>query len=637
MTLIVAICFANSGADTNVEETYPFETFPGTTVTTADAESSPAPTTSSPDSESAPSPEQAQSPRKRSSIRAAFSAFRIRNYRLYVSSQILTNSCGWMQRIAQDWLMLTLTGDVAMVGLTVALQFSPILAFGLFGGIIADRYDKRRILMITQSMMGVVALTLGILTLTGVVQPWHVLAMAATLGLTTVVDNPARQSFVPELVGLKHLRAAISLNASVFQLGALIGPMLAAVAIELVGEGLSFVANAGACMVAVGLLVLMRPRELNAAPAVARGRGQLREGLAGVRRHPRLLWPTVLVGFVAISGVNLATVLTAYADEVFESGAGGYGMLSAMVALGAIAGSLATTQRSARLRQLVFGAAAIGALEITAATMGHQVLFAAVLVAVGMAILMYLTSSNALVQSTSAPTMRGRVMALYIVVLLGAQALSGVLIGAVASTFGPQVAMAACGAGPLIGAVVIGVLLARRGRLSARVVLRNRPGRGFVYIVPQSRPAGGGHSPAGWWAMRLRNTRIRRGLPRPAAIRNARIRPSRRPDLGNAGIRPSRMQRASLPRRQSRPTPPVTSTRGFTPPRPPRTLQPAEIRRGQVRPSQIRTSQVRASQIRPSQIRPSQIRASQIRPSQIRPGQPDQPHPRGEHPQDLPR
>jgi MFS family permease len=521
-------------------------------VTTADAESSPAPTTPSPDSKTGPSSEPA-SPPKRSSIRATLSAFRIRNYRLYVSSQILTNTCGWMQRIAQDWLMLTLTGDVAMVGLTVALQFSPILAFGLFGGIIADRYDKRRILMITQSMMGVVALTLGILTLTGVVQPWHVLAMAATLGVTTVVDNTARQSFVPELVGLKHLRAAISVNASVFQLGALIGPMLAAVAIELVGEGLSFVANAGACALAVGLLIMMRPRELNAAPAVARSRGQLREGLAGVRRHPRLLWPTVLVGFVAISGVNLATVLTAYADEVFESGAGGYGMLSAMVALGAIAGSLATTQRHARLRQLVFGAAAIGALEVTAAAMGHQVAFAAVLVAVGMAILMYLTSSNALVQSTSAPTMRGRVMALYIVVLLGAQALSGVLIGWIASTFGPQVAMAACGAGPLIGAVVIGVVLARRGRLSARVILRDRPGRGFVYIVPQARATTGHRTPSGWWAMRLRTAGLRRGrLRRPALLRSGRIRPSR---LRPGSLRP-RQPRPELRRSQSRPSQP---------------------------------------------------------------------------------
>lgn len=415
--------------------------------------------------------------------------------------------------------MLTLTGDVAMVGLTVALQFSPILAFGLLGGVIADRYNKRRILMVTQSVMGAVALVLGVLALTGVVQPWHVLAMAATLGLTTVVDNPARQSFVPELVGLAHLRSAISVNASVFQLGALVGPMCAAVAIELAGEGIAFVANAGACVLAVTLLVAMRPRELNAPPAVSRARGQLREGLAVVRRQPRLLWPTVLVGFVAISGINLATVLTAYADDVFHSGAGGYGLLSAMVALGAIAGSLASTRRQARLRQLVSGAVAIGLLEFVAAMIDHEVVFPLVLIGVGMAILMYLTSSNALVQATSAPNLRGRVMALYIVVLLGAQALSGVLIGTVASTFGPQLAMAACGVGPLLGALIIGPVLARRGRLSARVMVRNRPGRSFVYIVPRTSTPARRRVPGRWRAARTRVDRSRRPRRRPATTR----------------------------------------------------------------------------------------------------------------------
>ncbi|WP_216843991.1 MFS transporter [Phytoactinopolyspora alkaliphila] len=505
---------------------------------TATAESRPVPSSSSQDRSPSSSPA-----RKPSSLRATLAAFRVRNYRLYVTSQVLTNSCGWMQRIAQDWLMLTLTGDVAMVGLTVALQFTPILAFGLVGGILADRYDKRRILMITQSVMGLVALTLGVLTLTGVVAPWHVLAMAATLGFTTVVDNPARQSFVPELVGMEHLRSAISVNASVFQLGALVGPMLAAVSIELVGEGLSFVANAAACSVAVVLLVAMRPGELKAPPVVARARGQLREGLATVRREPQLLWPTVLVGFVAVSGINLATVLTAYADRVFHSGAGGYGLLSAMVAVGAIIGSLATSRRHTRLRQLVVGAAAIGALEMVAATIRSQVFFAVLLVAIGVAVLTYLTSSNALVQTTTAPTMRGRVMSLYIMVLLGAQALSGVLIGWIASTFGAHAAMAACGLGPLLGAAVVGTVLARRGQLSARVMIRDRPGRGFVYIVPQRdvrpwlRP-----QPAAWWAARLAPIRRRRHAaghhetrPVPAQCAKTALNPGRGPFTASPG------------------------------------------------------------------------------------------------------
>lgn len=422
-------------------------------------------------------------------LRSALNSLRVRNYRLYVISQLLTNPCGWMQRVAQDWLILTLTGSVTMVGLTVTLQLGPMLLFGLWGGVIADRYDKRTILMVTQSLFAASAFTLGVLTLTGLVRPWHILVSAAFLGLATVVDNPSRQAFVPEVAGPEHLRNAISINSTVFQLGGLLGPALAGASIAAVGEGWSFLLNGLAGVTAVTLLVAMRPDQLRRTPVAPRAPGQLREGLAYVRRTPEILWAVVLVGFVAVSGINLATVLAAYADEVFDIGASGYGLLNSCVAAGAVLGALASTRRTRlRLRQLVYGAAVLGLLEVGASALGALWLFAPVLIAIGAASLLYLTAGNTMVQTTVTPRMRGRVMALYVLVLFGAQAASGTIIGTVAGAYGARVAMMVCGLGPLLGAAVVGVVLARRGGLVPRVILHDRPGRGVVYVVPATAP-----------------------------------------------------------------------------------------------------------------------------------------------------
>ncbi|WP_184822156.1 MFS transporter [Jiangella mangrovi] len=422
----------------------------------------------------------------RSHWRDTFASLRVRNYRLYVTSQVLTNTCGWMQRVAQDWLILSLTGNVAWVGLTVSLQLAPMLVFGLWGGVVADRFDKRRLLMITQSLIALSALVLGTLTLLGAIEPWHVLAAAAFTGLAIVIDNPARQAFVPEVAGHQHLRNAISINSTVFQIGALVGPALAAVGIALVGEGWSFIVNAMAGVTAVVLLVMMRASELSAAPAIARTRGQLREGLRYVGEKPAILWSTVLVGFVAITGINLATVLAAYADDVFDIGSAGYGLLNSCLAAGAVAGALASTRRrSLRLRTLVYTSGVLGVLLMVAGVIAWLPLFCVVLVAVGATSLLYLTGGNTLVQTSVTATMRGRVMALYILVLFGAQAGSGTLIGWLAHEFGAHLAMIVSGAGPLLGAVVVGTVLARKGRLTTRLILRDRPGRGVLYVVPR--------------------------------------------------------------------------------------------------------------------------------------------------------
>ena len=415
-----------------------------------------------------------------------FPSLHVPNYRLYVASQLLTNPLGWMQRIAQDWLILQLSGNVALVGLTVTLQMGPMLLFGLWGGMLADRYDKRKILMVTQSLFAATALGLGLLVVTGLVQPWHILVSAFVLGLAIVADNPARQAFVVEVAGGDNLRNAISLNSTVFQMGGLVGPALAGVSIAAIGEGPSFLLNSAAGVVAVSLLARMDPSRLRAAPRVPRDRGQLRAGLQHILDRPVILWTIVLIGFVALTGINLATVLTAYADRVFGSGAGGYGLLSASLATGAVIGSVASTRRvRVGLRQLVYLALGVGTLQLAAALTGAQVLFALVLVAVGAVTLLYLTGGNTLIQTTVDPQMRGRVMAVYVMVLFGAQAASGTLIGFVADHWGAQAAMLATASGPLLGALVVGSLLAHRRRLRPVVILHDRPGRGFLYVQPR--------------------------------------------------------------------------------------------------------------------------------------------------------
>jgi MFS family permease len=417
-------------------------------------------------------------------------ALRVRNYRFYVSSQVLTSTCGWAARVAQDWLVLELSGSAALVGLTVALQFAPMLMFGLFGGVIADRYNRQRILTVTQTLFGSFTLVVGILTLLGVVEVWHVLASALLGGMAIVVDNPARQAFIHEIAGPKLLRRAISLNTSVFQLGALIGPAFAAALIALVGNGWAFVANAIACWIAALLIFRMRRSEMHLAPVVARAKGQLREGLAHVRSKPEILWACVLVGFVAITGVNMATVLAQYANEVVGAGASGYGLLTSTLAAGACTGAIfAGRARTLRLRTLVGGAAVLGALLLVASVLSVFWLFLVALFGVGLSCLLYLTRSNTLVQTSADPAMRGRVLSLYVLINMGAQAFSGLLIGWVAEHYGAHAGLAACAVGPLLGVAVVGTILARRGDLKPVLRLRDRPGRGFVYVVPRTHGA----------------------------------------------------------------------------------------------------------------------------------------------------
>ena len=411
-------------------------------------------------------------------------ALEVRNYRLYLSSQVVATTGLWMQRIAQDWLVLELTGSITAVGVAVALQFLPVLLFGLFGGVIADRYPKRRILLITQSVAALMALTLGLLALTGTVQAWHVFVVAAILGFVTAVDNPTRQVFVSELVGPRHIRNAVSLNSSVFQLGALLGPALSGLLIHAVGQGWSFLINFAACGLVVTILAIIRVPVLPANER-PRAKGQLREGLDYIRGTSEVAWTIVLVGTIGVLGLNMPVILAAFAEHEFATGVGGYSLFNSLTAIGALTGAILSARRTEvlRLRMLVSTLTGLG-LVIALASIAPSVwLFGAMLVGSGLLTLLFLTGANSLVQTRSEATVRGRVMSVYILVLLGGQAIGGPAVGWLIDHFGARPSMFLCGGLVALMAAITGIAIARQAHLGLEVDLHREHGRAPLHIV----------------------------------------------------------------------------------------------------------------------------------------------------------
>ena len=411
-----------------------------------------------------------------------FISLKVPNFRIFAIGHFVAVIAVWMQRIAQDWMVLELSGSVTAVGITVALQFMPSLLLGPWGGMMADRFAKRKILMVCQCLAGVLAAALAVLALTGVVQVWHVYVIALVLGLVTVLDQPARQVFVNELVGPKYLRNAISVNSTTFQLGGLIGPALAGLMLTAVGAGWAFAANALACCSTVAMLLLLRKDRLFVSTPATKKKGMLREGLRYALSKPTIYWPWLMAGFIAVFAMSLPVLLAAFADHVFDVGAGGYGLLNALVALGALSGAVASTRRrQLRLRSVVFCAGMYGLMLCLAALAPSMLWFSVVMVLSGFWCLMFLTGSNQLVQISSNLGIRGRVMSLYIMVLIGGQAIGGPMLGWIAEHADPHVALLVSGGVPALAALTIGVVLARKGALKLRVDLRDR--RHLVRIV----------------------------------------------------------------------------------------------------------------------------------------------------------
>ena len=396
---------------------------------------------------------------------------------MFATGQVVSNTGTWMQRVAQDWLILQLThGSGAAVGIATGLQFLPMLMFSLWGGMIADRYPKRRVLMVTQAAMGGLALTLGTLAVTGAVQPWHIYLLAFGLGLATVVDNPTRQSFAIEMVGRDDLQNAIALNSAVFNLARITGPAVAGLVISLVGTSAAFFLNATSYLTVIISLHLMRESELRPAERIARAKGQLRAGLAYVRSRPDLLMTMVLVFFIATFGMNFQVTTALMSKLVFHTGAGRFGIASAVFALGALAGALAAARRSnTGMRLLIWTGLAFGLLEGVTGLMPSYWSFLILLVPTGMAVISFTTLANASVQLSVPAEMRGRVMGIYMLVFLGGAPLGSPLTGWVAEQFGTRLSVISGAIISVIATLIVAVVIARFRGMPVRSYLR-QPG-----------------------------------------------------------------------------------------------------------------------------------------------------------------
>jgi MFS family permease len=396
-----------------------------------------------------------------------FRALRNPNYRLYVAGTLVSNTGTWMQRIAQDWLVLSLGGGGTALGITTGLQFLPVLLLSPFAGVLADRFPKRRLLQVTQTLMALASLLLGVLAVTGVAQTWHVYVIAVVFGIGAAFDAPARQSFVSEMVSADELTNAVGLNSASFNLARILGPALAGLLIGVLGGGTSatgwvILLNAVSYLAVIGQLERMDVGLLHSPRLTGRRPGALLEGVRYVRSQPRMILILIMVFFAGTFGMNFQITSALMATEVFGKGAGEFGVLGSALAVGSLAGALLSARRvTIRLRLLVFAAVGFGVAEIVAAFLPSYVAFALFAPVIGLCTLTLLNSANATIQLSSAPELRGRVMALYMTIVMGGTPLGSPVIGLVGEHFGPRWTLVLGGVMTLLGVLVAVAVFAR--------------------------------------------------------------------------------------------------------------------------------------------------------------------------------
>jgi MFS family permease len=395
-----------------------------------------------------------------------FRSLRGYNYRVFAAGALVSNVGTWMQRTAQDWLVLTelTANDAVALGTVVALQFAPLLVLLPLTGLVADRFDQRKILMTTQAAMGALGLILGIMTVTGVVELWHVYLFAALLGCVAAFDAPARQSFVVQLVGVPNLSNAVALNSASFSAARMVGPAIAGLLTAAVGAGWVFLINAvtfAAVLVALGCL---RRHELRPLPRAERRPGDLVGGFRYIARRPDIILILVMVSIVGTFGLNFGIYIATMARIEFGEGAAIFGVLSSMLAVGSVAGALLSAKRERpRLRFLLASSAIFGAGCALAAILPTIWAFAAALVVVGVAAQTFMTTANGLVQLTTDPQLRGRVMAIYMAIFMGGTPIGAPIVGWVANEFGPRWSVGV-GAAAGVAAAAVGLLWLVRHR-----------------------------------------------------------------------------------------------------------------------------------------------------------------------------
>ena len=394
--------------------------------------------------------------------RRTFSALNVPNFRRYYAGQAVSLVGTWMQSVAQSWLVYVLTHSATDLGLAVALQTLPVLVLGPYGGVIADRVDKRRLMVVLQSAMGVQALVLGLLTVLGVVRFWEILVLAVILGLNNTFENPARQAFVLEMVGPNEVRNAVSLNSTLFNAARAVGPAVAGILIATVGVGICFLLNAASFIAVVFSLVTMDRSLLQPSPPAGRANGQVREGFRYVAHTPRLLVPLVMMAIVGTLAYEFQVVLPVVAKGTFHGGAEAYGFMTAAMGIGAVLGGLVTAARGKTgLRPFTIAAAALGLALAVAAFSPVLALELVALALVGYASVSFLATGNTTLQLEAEPSMRGRVMSLWAVAFLGTTPIGGPLLGWIIAETNGRVGLAA-GATACLLAAAIGVLAAWR-------------------------------------------------------------------------------------------------------------------------------------------------------------------------------
>jgi MFS family permease len=405
-----------------------------------------------------------------------FQALSVRNYRLFAIGGIISNTGTWMQRVAQDWLVLALTGSGTALGITTGLQFLPFLLVTPFAGLIADRMSKRRLLAITQATMAATAGMLGLLAVTGFVQVWHVYVLAFLFGVGTAMDAPGRQSFVVEMVGRDRLPNAVGLNSASFNVGRIVGPGIAGLLIAALGSGAVatgwvILINAVSYLAVIYSLWIMRASELDTPVPVARAKGALREGIRYVRERPDLVFIFIVAFATGTFGLNFQMTTALMATQVFDKGAEEYGLLGSMMAIGSLAGSLLAARRGYPRRVvLVLAALGFALTEIIAGLMPTYWLFAVWLPLVGLSALTLLTSLQTVVQLTVDTAVRGRVVALYMMIFMGGTPVGAPVIGWVGETFGARWTLVGGGLATAVSVLLATWWLLRKEQIAVRDV-----------------------------------------------------------------------------------------------------------------------------------------------------------------------
>lgn len=396
-----------------------------------------------------------------------------------------------MQTVALGWLVLQLSGNGIAVGVNFALQFLPLLLFGMWGGVIADRFDKRRVLMITQTILMGFALAFFALTFFEAAELWMVFGLTFLLGCVTVVDMPTRQAFVTEMVGRDEVANAVSLNSAVFNGARIFGPALAGLMIESVGLTWTFLVNAITYSGTIGAYALMHRSELDRATPVPREKGQVRAGLRYVRERPELLYTLVMVTVVSGIGLNFTVVLPLMARFEFSGSASTFGLLTSIMALGSLGGALFSAGRKRPTRRLLIGsAAAFGTLELVASAAPTLWIFASLLLPIGVASILFIATANSTLQLNSSQVMRGRVMALYALVFLGSAPLGGPLVGWISDALGARAGLALGGSASLGAAFVAAAMIRRRQLAGIYRSLSLAPAAGHLVEADSEDPQG---------------------------------------------------------------------------------------------------------------------------------------------------